>query len=56
LQIPESDSYSTLGGFIVNHTKDIPQKGENISIDNFKFLIESATNKKIELVKMTIGE
>jgi putative hemolysin len=56
LEIPESDSYSTLGGFIVNHTKDIPQKGENISIDNFKFLIESATNKKIELVKMTIGE
>ncbi|MGA9637152.1 hemolysin family protein, partial [Flavobacterium sp.] len=28
LNIPESDSYGTLGGFIVDHTKDIPQKGE----------------------------
>ena len=56
LQIPESDSYSTLGGFIVNHTKEIPQKGENIQIGHFHFLIEAATNKKIELVKMTISE
>ena len=23
-QIPETDSYSTLGGYIVNHTKEIP--------------------------------
>lgn len=56
LDIPESDSYSTLGGFIVNHTKDIPQQGENIQIDNFHFFIEAATDKKVELVKMTIRE
>jgi magnesium and cobalt exporter, CNNM family len=56
LDIPESDSYSTLGGFIVNHTKEIPQQGENIRIDNFHFLIEAATDNKIELVKMTIRE
>ncbi|AWI25456.1 hemolysin family protein [Flavobacterium pallidum] len=56
LDIPESDSYSTLGGFIVNHTKEIPQKGENIQIGHFHFLIEAATEKKIELVKMTVRE
>lgn len=56
LEIPESDSYGTLGGFIVNHTKDIPQKGDEISIGNFHFTIEEATNKKIELVKMSVGE
>jgi CBS domain containing-hemolysin-like protein len=56
LDIPESDSYSTLGGFIVNHTKEIPQKDENIQIGNFLFVIEAATNKKIELVKLTIIE
>ncbi len=56
LDIPENDSYSTLGGFIVNHTKDIPQQGENIQIDNFHFFIEAATDKKVELVKMTIRE
>lgn len=54
LNIPEDDSYSTLGGFIVDHVKEIPQKGEVIEIDNFQFLIEEASNKKIELVKMII--
>jgi len=53
LDIPENDSYGTLGGFIVDHTKDIPQKGDEIKIENFHFTIEEATNKKIELVKMT---
>jgi CBS domain containing-hemolysin-like protein len=56
LDIPESDSYGTLGGFIVDSTKEIPQKGDIISIGNYHFIIEEATNKKIELVKMTIKE
>ncbi|WP_281297478.1 hemolysin family protein [Flavobacterium limnophilum] len=56
LNIPESDSYGTLGGFIVDFTKEIPQKGDVITIGNFHFIIEEATNKKIELVKMTIKD
>jgi len=54
LNIPESDSYGTLGGFIVDYTKEIPQKGNKISIGNYNFLIEEASNNKIELVKMTV--
>ncbi|WP_026728457.1 hemolysin family protein [Flavobacterium denitrificans] len=56
LEIPEEDSYGTLGGFIVNSTKKIPQKGDKIVIDNYHFVIEEATNKKIELVKMSIKD
>ncbi len=56
LKIPESDSYGTLGGFIVNSTKEIPQKGDEISIGNYHFTIEEALNNKIELVKMTLKE
>jgi len=56
LAIPESDSYGTLGGFIVNFTKEIPQKGDEITIENYHFVVEEATNKKIELVKMTIKD
>ena len=56
LAIPESDSYGTLGGFIVDFTKEIPQKGDVITIENYHFIIEEATNKKIELVKMTIKD
>ena len=54
LNIPESDSYETLGGFIVDFSKEIPQKGAQITIGNFVFIVEEATNKKIELVKMTV--
>ncbi|MEN2414158.1 hemolysin family protein [Flavobacterium mesophilum] len=56
LEIPEEDSYGTLGGFIVNSTKKIPQKGDEIVIDSYHFVIEEATNKKIELVKMSIKD
>lgn len=56
LEIPESDSYSTLGGFIVDHTKDIPQNGEKIAVENFEITIHSASNKKIELVKLSLSE
>lgn len=56
LHIPERDSYGTLGGFIVDFTKEIPQKGAVITIGNFHFIIEEATNKKIELVKMAVRE
>lgn len=54
LNIPESDSYITLGGFIVNNTKEIPQNKEKIKIDNFEIIIHSASNKKIELVRLSI--
>ncbi|GGE99720.1 hemolysin family protein [Flavobacterium limi] len=56
LEIPESDSYGTLGGFIVDYTKDIPQKNEKISIGNYRFVIEECSNKKIEIVKLTVKE
>jgi len=56
LNIPENDSYGTLGGFIVNTSKEIPQKGNQITIDNFHFVIEEATNTKIEVVKITISD
>ena len=51
LEIPESDSYSTLGGFVVHHAKEIPKTGERIIFNNFEILIEAASNKKIELIK-----
>lgn len=56
LQIPESDSYGTLGGYIVYHSKEIPSQGDQITIDKIRFSIEEATNKKIEVVKMNILE
>lgn len=55
LGIPESDSYSTLGGFIVNSLNEIPQKGDRFAIGRFRFEVCEATLKKIELVKMIVA-
>jgi CBS domain containing-hemolysin-like protein len=52
LCIPESDSYATLGGFIVHNAKEIPRTGEKLTFVNFEIYIEQASNKKIELVKI----
>ena len=56
LDVPESDSYTTLGGFIVHHTNEIPQTGSQLQIENFKIEIQQASNKKIELVQISTTE
>lgn len=56
LNIPETDSYGTLGGFIVDSSKEIPQIGEIITCEKFTFVIEEASRQKIGLVKMTLTE
>lgn len=56
LNIPESDSYSTLGGFIVAHCKEIPRVEDVIVVEKYQFTIEKATNTKIEIVKLLLLE
>ena len=55
-QLPESENYETLGGFIVNYTEGIPEKNEEIKIDQFHFTIKEVSNTKIELVELKILE
>lgn len=54
LNLPESDSYSTLGGLIVDHSEEIPQKGDTLQIAGYHIQIEAASNRKIEVVRMTV--
>ena len=54
LQLPESENYETLGGFIVNYTEEIPIKDQEISINSFQFTIKEVSNTKIELVQLKI--
>ena len=53
-QIPESENYETLGGFIVNHTEEIPLKNQEINLGSFQFIIKEVSNTKIELVHFKI--
>jgi len=54
LDIPEGENYETLGGFITNHTEEIPDPMEEVKINNYRFTILEATNTKIELVELQL--
>lgn len=54
-QIPEGD-YDTLGGYILSIKHDIPQVGEVIQTERFRFVIKSLDNARIDMIEMTILE
>ena len=56
LNIPESDEYQTLGGFILAHHQRFPQVNENIKIGKFHIQIMKKHSTKIELVKLKLTE
>ncbi len=56
LDIPEGENYETLGGFITNHTEEIPKQLEEVQIENFRIKILEVSNTKIELVELEIKD
>ena len=54
LDIPESDEYQTLGGFILAHHQRFPQLNEVISIGKYKIRPIKQRSTKIELVKLSV--
>ena len=56
LEIPESEEYETLGGFIVLHNEGIPTQGELIQIPPFSFVIEACSQTKIETVRLVVNK
>ena len=56
INIPKSESYETLGGYIMNHTEEIPEPNTSLIIDHFKIKIIEASNKKIDLIQLSVNE
>lgn len=54
LNLPESEAYETLGGLIVNHTEDIPEKNDAITKHNFQFTITEVSSTKIDSVHLKL--
>jgi CBS domain containing-hemolysin-like protein len=54
LDLPVGENYETLGGYIVNHTEEIPPKDGIVQIDEFTFHIKEVSNTKIELVEVKV--
>lgn len=56
LDIPESDEYVTIAGFILSHYKDLPKPNETIVIGKYTFKIIRVTVTKIELVRLMVNK
>ena len=50
LEIPKSEAYETLGGFILEHTENIPEENEVLDIEGFEIRILKTSGAKIEAV------
>ncbi|MDR9400793.1 MAG: hemolysin family protein [Psychroflexus sp.] len=54
INIPDSEQYETLGGFIVSHTETIPEIQASIVIKPFQIEILEASSNKIDLIHLKI--
>lgn len=53
LDLPESDDYQTIAGYIVNRLEMIPNQGEEHTIDNYKIRISKKNGARLELISLT---
>lgn len=53
-EIPESDDYETIAGFIFSSLGKVPTEGESFDFDQLRFQITSADERKIERVRVKL--
>ncbi|HNO70221.1 MAG TPA: transporter associated domain-containing protein, partial [Bacteroidia bacterium] len=53
-ELSSGKEVDTLAGFLIEYTGTIPKKGEEIKYKDYIFTVESADNRKIKRVKITM--
>ena len=56
LEIPKEEAYETLGGFIINHTENIPKQDEELKILNYQIKILGVSSVKIDDIYLKVLE
>lgn len=56
LEIPEEESFETLGGFIFHHHENIPEQNEEIIIPPYTIIVQKVKNNRIEQVRLKVSE
>ena len=54
LKLPESESYETLGGFIISHLEYIPAKGESLRFLDLEITILKVSSSRIDTVEIKL--
>ena len=56
MDLPEYEEYETLGGMLITHLENIPQKGETVEIGAWTYKILQVSEKRIEVVQAVRGD
>lgn len=54
LEIPKEEAYETLGGFIINHTENIPEQDKELEILNYQIKILKVSSAKIDDIYLKV--
>ncbi|MDD5273666.1 MAG: transporter associated domain-containing protein [Methylovulum sp.] len=49
-----TDEYDTVGGFVVSQLEHMPKKGECVVVDDLRFEVIRADNRRVHLIKLKI--
>ena len=52
LQLPENETYETLGGLVLDLTEEIPEEGDRLELDGFSLLITRVDGARIVLIEV----
>jgi CBS domain containing-hemolysin-like protein len=55
LNLPESEEFDTLGGLIISELESIPEINTQLEINDFTFVIEAVSDRKIETVRIFVN-
>jgi CBS domain containing-hemolysin-like protein len=56
LNLPESDSYETLGGLIITELESIPEVDQELTVGNYLLKVEEVSERRIEIVRLTLKD
>ncbi len=56
LDIPESDDYETIAGYIIYKNEQLPKPKETLTIDKFTIRILQMSSNRIDLIDLTVND
>lgn len=56
MEFPESEDYTTLGGYIIHHHESIPTKNEQIEIEPYRFTALDVKHNRLMTVKVELNK
>jgi len=56
IEIPESEDFDTVGGFVFSHLGKVPEVGERVQHENVEFRVTDADSRKINRIEVIVHD